>query len=262
MSTLNIYIDGTWLFRACGGGAALAGKTDKPDSNFSLNFERMNDSLLAHVTDVDPKCDSLGDSYLATSIFTLPDDLEDWPDNHSEISQDQIDRVRRGAHARESFLANAVSAGYKTDAVFRPLLRAYMIQKLADGKFQEKQVDSSVVALLVKNAITKPDDYHVVITGDADVIPAIRVAYPDYTKNVVIATTHPDQLQSNHRQASYSLLDFQFDVPTYFLAQNAKNIIDGEHVYDCAHCAKVFTRLKPIPTRAQPCCFSCHKQRE
>ena len=36
-------------------------------------------------------------------------------------------------------------------------------------------MDTSVVALLVLYAITRPGDYHCVITGDSDILPAIKI---------------------------------------------------------------------------------------
>ena len=92
-----------------------------------------------------------------------------------------------------------------------------MIPKLEKGSYREKQVDSTVVALLVKSAITHPQDYHALVTGDADMIPAITTAFPEYTKNILVVSTHPDELDPKHRQSSFSYLDFSFDLPPFFL---------------------------------------------
>ncbi len=119
---------------------------------------------------------------------------------------------------REDLVAEAVKAGYRTDAVYRPPIRDYIIRKLADGKYQEKQVDTSVVAFLVRSAIARAEDHHVVITGDScDILPAVRVAYPEFTRNVFVATTHPDELNPSHRQTAFSLVDFEFQVPPFFM---------------------------------------------
>ena len=50
-----------------------------------------------------------------------------------------------------------------------------------DLRYQEKQVDTTVVALLVRDAIEHPDDCFALVAGDADILPAIQVAYPNYT---------------------------------------------------------------------------------
>jgi len=137
-----------------------------------------------------------------------------------------------------------------------------MVEKLREGKYQEKQVDASVVALLVRSAIICSNDYHAIITGDSDILPAIAVAYPEYTKNVVIVTSHPDELIAEHRQASYSLNNFRFDVPPFFLQEHITDVIKGEYPYRCVDCGKVFTRPKPIPRNSQPHCRNCFRQRE
>jgi hypothetical protein len=173
-----------------------------------------------------------------------------------DISSDQIEKVQYAVRRREELVARAVSAGYLTDAVYRPQIRDYIIRKLADGRYQEKQVDTSVVALLVRSAITRQDDYHAVVTGDSDILPAVRVAYPAFTRNVFVATTHPDELNPGHRQTAYSLVDFAFDVPPFYLQnkENAMKILEGDHVYRCEECGLVFGMVRPIPRGQRPRC--------
>jgi hypothetical protein len=140
-------------------------------------------------------------------------------------------------------------------------MKGWILEKLRSKRYQEKQVDATVVALLVRSAITRPEDVHVVITGDADVLPAIKVAYPEYSKNVFIATTHPDELTAERRQTSFSLSNFDFEISPYYLQEHAEILMQGEHVYLCAHCNKVFSRPKPVPAKARPCCAPCHAKR-
>lgn len=254
MSRLHVFIDGTWLFNQCGAGQSLANATDAPNARFPLDFTKMDQSLLDHVRDINNRCDSLGDRFISTSIFALPSNFDKWPEQYDDISLDQVDRTRRGVYARQAFLNMALAAGYSDAAVFRPPIKDYIVRKLSERRYQEKQVDTSVVALLVKSAITCPSDFHVVITGDSDILPAIRVAYPDYTHNVVIATTHPDELNAAHRQTSFSLFDFEFDVKPFFLQNNAERIIKGSHVHKCAECGKVFSTARPLGRMARPYC--------
>jgi hypothetical protein len=164
-------------------------------------------------------------------------------------------------YAREAFVRDAVSAGYKADAVFRIPIRQYILRRLRDRRYQEKQVDTAVVALLVRSAIEKPRDFHVVITGDSDILPAVKVAYPEYTKNVIIATTHPDQLAIAHRQTSFSLLGFDFEIPPFFLTENAQKLLKGDHVHKCAECGKVFATQGALPRMARPYCRNHHQVR-
>ena len=256
MSKLNIFIDGTWLLTQCGAGKAMANATDRPDSRFDLDFGKLNKALLQHAEKHGGNCDEIGDAFISTSIFTLPDDFDDWPDRFDDITTDQIEKTRRAVTARERFVTSAQSAGYKTDAVFRPVIRDYIIRRLAERRYQEKQVDTSVVALLVRYAITKPGDYHCVITGDSDILPAVKIAYPEFTKNVFLASTHPDELNPSHRQTAFSLVEFAFEIEPFYLQNKdtVSQLISGDNVYRCEECGRIFTLSSPIPSRSRPRC--------
>jgi len=257
MSFVNIFIDGTWLFNQCNANGSLANATAYPTRRFPLSFAGLNNALLKHTALVDAGCEGIGDAFVATSIFALPDDFDSWPSVYGDITPEQIEKTKRNVFARESFFAGAITAGYKEDAIYRPRIRDYVMRKLAERKYQEKQVDTSVVALLVKYAITKPDDYHIVLTGDSDMLPAIRVAYPEYSKNVGVCSTHPDELKKSHCQTSYSLFDFAFKIPPFFLQDYAHAIIAGDYVHTCGECHKVFTVKNPLPKMTRPYCLNC-----
>ena len=261
VSQLNVFVDGSWLFKACGPETALAAATEWPERAFRLDFSRLDQALLGYAGEASPSCVALGERFISTSIFALPEDFDDWPAEYGSFTEDDIARTRRGVDARQHFVDGALAAGYSSRAVYHPRMKGWMLERLRTGQFQEKQVDATVVALLVRSAITCPDDVHVVITGDADVLPAIRVAYPEYSKNVVVATTHPDELLAERRQTSFSLGNFQFEIPPFFLQDHVADIMAGEHVYTCAHCHKVFQRSAPVPVNARPCCLPCHQTR-
>lgn len=261
MSKLNIFVDGSWLFKACAPERALAYRLEYPDRAFQLDFSKLTSALLEHAKSQISHCTELGEMYFSTSIFSLPDDLDAWPDERDDVSVSDIESVRKSNYAREKFSEKAIQSGFSDKAIFRPRLKGWMLERLKDKRFQEKQVDATVVALLVKSAITKPDDVHVIITGDADILPAIRVAYPEYSNNVFVATTHPDQLRVESRQTSFALADFDYTISPFFLEQNATNILQGENVYSCGHCNKVFSRTKAIPKNALACCSPCHQKR-
>jgi hypothetical protein len=256
LSKLNVFIDGTWLLTQCGAGKAMANATERPDSRFDLDFEKLNTALLQHARSHGGNCDEIGDAFISTSIFALPGDFDDWPNRFDDITTEQIERTRRAVTARELFVTSAQKAGYKTDAVFRPAVREYIIRRLADHRYQEKQVDTSVVALLVRYAITRPGDYHCVITGDSDILPAVKIAYPEFTTNVFLASTHPDELNAMHRQTAFSLVDFDFEIPPFYL-QNKEaviQLISGDNVYRCEECGRIFTLFNPMPSRSRPRC--------
>ncbi|WP_027371060.1 NYN domain-containing protein [Desulfovermiculus halophilus] len=262
MSHLNIFIDGSWLFKVCQAGGVLSRTTEDDTRPFKLDFDKLNKLLLSHAQSASTECDSIGECFIATSIFALPDVFDDWPNRFDDITEQNIEITRKNVNARERMVRNAVdNAGYNESAVFRPPIRDYIIQQLMNRQYQEKQVDAAVVALLVRSAITRPDDYHVVLTGDSDILPAIKVAYPTYSENVFLATTHPDELKAEHRQTSFSLSNFSFALDPVYLQDVTEKIIQGMHSYKCANCSRVFVRSNPIPAGARPYCNPCYQQR-
>lgn len=228
MPKLNIYIDGSWLFKICGAEGVLASKTESPTRPFNISFGKLNKSLMQHIRQYDSDCTDIGDSFYATSIFELPDDFDDWPNRFDDISTQNIEIIKRNVFARTKVANGALAAGYASEAIYHPPMRGYIVKKLADQRYQEKQVDTTVVALLVRGAVTNPRDYHVVIAGDADILPAIKVAYPEYSGNVFIATSHPDELSADHRHTAFSLHNFDFNVDPYYLQDYVAEIIEGE----------------------------------
>jgi hypothetical protein len=261
MSKLHIFIDGSWLFKACAGERALAMRMEESGHNFQIDFARLSEAILAHGREIDPTLTELGHQVLSTSIFTFPDDVDDWPSEGGGILASDLESIRQNSNARDRFAKKALDAGYDDTAIFRPFLKRWMVEALRDRRFQEKQVDTTIVALLVRSAITNPQDFHAIITGDSDILPAIRVAYPEFSTNVFVVTTHPDQLLPEARQASFSLAEFSTRVPHYFLDQHVQDIVAGSHIYKCGHCSKVFVRQRPIPRTALPCCAPCNALR-
>jgi NYN domain len=264
LPNLNVFIDGSWLFNACRAGRSLSASTEESSGNFSIDFDRFNDSLLRYVKEQSAVQDlTLGDLFMVTSIFEIPAGSEDWPINYSEhCTTEGLERVKNGAGARERFVAKALVAKYRDETVFRPKLKPYIVASLGEGRYQEKQVDATVVALVVKYAITKPLDFHIIVSGDKDMLPAVQVACPEFTKNVSVATTHPDGMSSEQRQSAFSLFSYEFTIPPFILEDHSEKIIAGAKAYKCRECGKTFVRAKPVPRTARPTCSPCSKQKQ
>lgn len=228
-----------------------------------MDFAKLNAALVEHVRSNGHTCDGVGDCYISTSIFSLPTDFDSWPSQFEDITTDQIEKTRRAVAAREAFVRSAAEVGYSQDAVFRPPIRDWIIRRLAEQKYRERQVDTSVVALLVRSAITKTGDFHAVITGDADMLPAVRVAYPEFTRNVFVATTHPDEMNPRHRQTAFSLVDFEFDIPPFYMQnkENAVRLMSGAYIHRCEECGIVFSTTRPVPRNQRPRCVEHRVQR-
>lgn len=175
MKKLNIYIDGSWLYKVASPGAVWASKMENSERAVRIDFEKLNRVLLDHVQGFDSACTEFGKSFLSTSVFTLPEDFESWPDDHDNLLPDHIEKTKRVVGSRNLFVESALRAGYSEDAIYRPHIKGWIVESLVNGRYQEKQVDTTVVALLVREAIVNPDDYHCVITGDSDILPAIGV---------------------------------------------------------------------------------------
>lgn len=256
MQKLNVFIDGTWLLHQCGAGQCLSNMTDSPNQRFHIDFRKLLSTLMKHANSHGGQCDTVGDAYIATSIFSLPKDFDDWPNQYDVITSEDIERTSRAVALREEFIKSAVTAGFHDDAVFRPPIRDHIIRRLQDKRYQEKQVDTAIVALLVKYAITRSHDYHAIITGDSDLLPAIKVAYPEFTRNVFLISTHPDEVNAAHRQTAFSYLDFNFSIDPLFLEYKAviEQIICGDYVHKCEECGKVFTLMRPLPKNSKPRC--------
>ena len=254
MTQIHIFIDGTWLFKVCSAGSALAYTTDSPTFPFYIDWNKFDLAIKQQAEQASGHELELGERVLATSIFALPEDFDDWSNRFLDITTEKIEKTKRLVFAKNRFAQAAVDVGYSEIAIFRPEIKSWIIPKLEDSSYQEKQVDTTVVALLVKSAITRPEDYHAVVTGDADMIPAIKTAYPEYTRNVLIISTHPDELDATRRQSSFSYFDFAFDLQPFFLQNNAENIMAGNNVYRCVECGKIFTTQNPVPVNRQPRC--------
>src|SRR5262249_44462074 len=149
MPNLNIFIDGSWLFRQCAAEGSLANATDRPGDRFRLDFNRLNEELLRHVHANGGDGAKVGELVLSISIFELPKDFDSWPSRVSGMRPDDVSLIRNAVWAREGFVREAKEAGYRDEAVFRLPVREWMIRKFVERRYQEKQVDTTIVALLV-----------------------------------------------------------------------------------------------------------------
>jgi hypothetical protein len=254
----NAYADGSWLYSQCAPGGILANRMEFPENRFRLDFGRLL-TLFARQLEVRlgngerVEAESL---YFYTAIFAIPDDPDpEWPD---------VSAIRRRTESRRLFAADAVAAGFSDDGIFSVPLRPWIIEKLEDRRYQEKMVDTSLVARLVEQSIADPERLHVLISGDLDMLPAIKTVVPRYTETIILATTHPDQYVRREAQSSFRLNQFDFRYDPIYLDQSIEKFAGGEHIYRCsnARCNRVFSRPRPIPAGRNPVCKPCNDTRE
>src|SRR5438552_637030 len=130
MPRLHIFIDGSWLYKVAAPDRVLAAKTENPTQAVRIDFGRLDGTLLRHAQSHDKTCTDLGDRFLSTSIFTLPPDFDSWPDQYDSVLPEQIEQTKRGIYARNRFVETAIGAGYSEAAIYRPLLRSWILTKL------------------------------------------------------------------------------------------------------------------------------------
>jgi hypothetical protein len=254
----NIYVDGSWLFKQCGANGIFANRMEFPDTPFRLDFARLVNVLVAQLGQRAVGSGSGPDAaalYFYTAIFRIPDEPDpEWGD---------IEYIRRNSEARRRFADSAVAAGFSDEGIFDVPLRGWLVERLRDRRYQEKMVDTSVVARLVEQAITDPLRLDVLISGDLDMLPAIRTVVPDYTETVVLATTHPDQYAPGEGQSSFRLNQFPFQYAPIYLERHVEDFVSGTHVYQCsnARCNRIFVRTRAIPKRSNPLCKPCNDAR-
>jgi hypothetical protein len=205
----NVYIDGSWLFKQCGANGILSSRMEYPDNAFHLDFRKLLACLASTLggetgQPVDPS-----NLYFYTAIFEIPDQANpEWGD---------IGWLRNSTAARMRFAQSATDAGFDPDGTYHVPLRTWMLEKLRDRRYQEKMVDTSVVARTVQQVIADPNRLHVIISGDLDMLPAISTVVPQYTDSVVLATTHPDQYNPGEAQSSFKLNLFDFKYGPVYL---------------------------------------------
>jgi hypothetical protein len=73
MSKIHIFIDGTWLFKVCGAGAALSYTTDSPTYPFLIDWNKFDSSLRQHTEQQSNTQIELGERFfsLQFSIFLM-----------------------------------------------------------------------------------------------------------------------------------------------------------------------------------------------
>ncbi len=139
MPAVHIIVDGTWLLIQAAAGQSLS-NTENPNGRFHLDFRKLNTALLQHVQKNGGSCDRIGNTYIACSIFQLPADFDDWPNQYLDLTSDNIEKTKRSVFARDAFVRDALAVGYSSDVVFRPPIKDYIVRKLASRSYQEKQI--------------------------------------------------------------------------------------------------------------------------
>jgi hypothetical protein len=250
----NVYVDGSWLFHQCSRQGILADHTVTPEANFPLDFTKLVATIGEHFT---PATEAAklkpGELHYFTSLVDLSalrgatPVVPEW--------------IERNVAARRSVLERAHAAGFDPTGTFAVPVSESVLARLIAGTYHEKQVDVALAVRLVERAIAKPQRLHVLVTGDLDMLPALQTISPTYTTSLALVTTHPDQFQRDRGQSSFQLNGFDFVAEPLYLEQVVNRIVEGEYVYTCAKCTKVFVRDTAVAALRSPWCTGCARDR-
>ena len=252
---LNIVVDGSQWFRE---GPALS----PLNHDISVDFKVLDASLLKHVSDHAGTLAELGERHLVASAFVPPPDLDTWTVRDRALFESE--HTKRSIGARNRFVQAALDAGYSGDAVYRIPLRNWMLRR---STYREDYVGMTVSALLARSITRSPDDYHCVLTGNADILAAVTVACPRSTKTLFIAAIHREVLFDVRHRAMFAPANFNLRIPPFFLADHFPNLARGGqvlregYVYRCSRCHEKFIRRRPIRSKAPLLCGSCSFKR-
>ncbi len=254
---LNVYIDGSWLFKQCDRGKIFANRTESPARSVTIDFGKLV-RMLEHRAELffgSPT--ERGGLFFCTSIFSIPADADTWPEVLTD--PDRFTKLRANIHARQAFAQMAVAAGFSPAGLLRPPLRRWVLPVMARGDYQEKQVDTWLVAHLVERAITDPDSVHFVATGDADMMPGVQTVVPRYTERVVLVATHPVQYDVAEQQTSFAFENFGLRFGPVYLEDSLEQFIAGAYVSRCRNpnCLKIFVRSAPERGATAGLCVTC-----
>lgn len=257
---LNLYVDGSWLFKQCDRKKIFANRTESPGRWVSVDFTKMISLIEGRAGAFYGSAPERGVAYFCTSIFTIPVDADTWPTVLRDPSR--LSKLRANVHARQAFADKAVAAGFAPDGLLHPTLRPWVLDRIATHGYQEKQVDTWLVAHLVERAISEPDSIHFIASGDADMMPGIQTVVPRYTERVVHVGTHPLQFDLEDQQTSFAFESFRLRHGPVYLEDYLDQFIEGAYVYHCRNpgCGKVFTRTEPPHGTTAGFCAACEAE--
>ena len=239
-----MYIDGSWLFKQCGKDGILTEKVYY--DTFRLDFGKLVTEIQKELSQY---CDGLPQPrnlwYYSSCIVDIPPTDKDGSD---------LLWLKAVSESKRKTKESAESAGFNVDGFFEVKYKWWMPQSISDGLYQEKMVDTSLVARMVQSCITYPEDFHVLITGDMDMLPAIQLTVPTYLDSVILLTTHPDQWDRNNQQTSFALNNFNFKYDPFYFDDIVGEILQGNHIHRCDKCNLYFKTTKPIPKGKRKFC--------
>jgi hypothetical protein len=257
---LNIVIDGSP--RSAMGLAPLSTAAPQKNHDVNLNFKALDALLLKHLLKHVGVRAELGERHLVASLFVPSPDFDAWPDTDRALFGRR--HTKQDMEVRNRLVQTALDAGYSGDAVYRIPLRKWMLRS---PTYHEDHLAATVSALLAASITRSPNDYHCVVTDNADILAAVRVACPQSREKLFIAAIRREVLFSENRRTMVSTAESDFRIPPFVLADHVSllahegHVVLGSYVFECARCHEKFTRHRPIPAKVPLLCASCSFKR-
>lgn len=191
----NVYIDGSWLFKQCGG--KLWAKLVGSSTTVRLDFQKMLDLFDRTVKS------SLGGNLQRQDLYMYMALFRDVP-RPKDFNNDKDPLVKLNAlvHARRSFAKDAQAIGFPKSGCFDVTYEPWMLTKIIDSNYREKMADTALVARIVREGVSNPGMAHVVVTGDKDILPGMVAVIPDYSTKALMVMNNPSKSVSTLSQSS------------------------------------------------------------
>ncbi|MBK7829356.1 hypothetical protein [Nannocystis sp.] len=213
----NVYIDGSWLFKQCGGKlwAKIVGST----STVRLDFNKMLDLFDEQIKSF------LGDGLQRQDLFMYmalfrgvprPDD----PSN----PKDPLVKLNALVYARRYFARDAQSAGFQKNGCFEVTYEDWMLRAIIGSNYREKMADTALVARIVREGVSNPGMAHVVVTGDKDILPGMVAVIPDYSTKAVMVMNNPSKSEPTLAQSSKRIAGMKENYHMLYLDEHIKSI--------------------------------------
>ena len=252
----HIFIDGSHFFcQSAPGGifSFYAFPKNYRSKPFFTDFSKLINTIISITQDRTNKKVKVGELYYSTAIFT------DFPlcSDNSYCLEDHaaIKRIESRAYAKQKQQEAAKNAGFNTNGVCYVKYKPWLHNRLINNSYKEKEVDQYIGAYLTRCCVTNPNDYFVLVAGDRDFAPIVKI-FEDKKSQFFLATTRPYQWRPEMQQSSSELINLFSNAP-FFLEDYVKYFMAGSYVNQCCLCKELFAKKNPLPIIYSPICSQC-----
>lgn len=260
MSKCHVYIDGSWLYKQCSGKGVLGKRTVY--GKIFLDYRKLIELIVNEVGKATGESVSAGEElhYFTSVIKDIP------ASSNIKIEGEDysLEQIRSRSKTALETMTKVVQGGV-TVTNFEIGFRPWMAKAIAEGSYQEKMVDTAIVAKFVINSLKEEysSDYHAILSGDLDMLAAFEevLMEVDPSLKILLVTIDPVQWDQKDSQVSKDLAQFEhFAIPSILLDRFIPEIMQGDNVLQCQGCSKYFD-AKTSKLRLCKHCDPIHKDK-